>query len=96
MYELDEEAKKNWPLTNNSQDTLVLRQIKMYLARIEKLENENIELRDTLIKFRAWGTDGCPKCGVGRITLFHKEDLCMKCNERNEDDRKPNLPTARK
>jgi hypothetical protein len=57
---------------------------------IETLRAANAKLRDTLASFITWGTDDCPRCETGRMSLFVKKgQVCLSCaleSERKESN----------
>lgn len=51
-----------------------------YKTKLDQ-ERANVRRRDeALAKFRLWGSDGCPTCETGRITLYVANSVCIKCN----------------
>lgn len=35
-------------------------------------------------RFKLWGTDGCPRCHHGRVTLYYLSSQCVECENQEE------------
>lgn len=80
-----EEMARNW---TESKEQATAREwsaygdvrMEAYLAGYRARDAEVEGLKEELSRFSIWGTDACPGCEAGRITLFVKSGRCAECH----------------
>lgn len=71
---LVEKLRRSWNAADGFQD-----QVAIALAAIEQAEQRGRQQR---YEYQVYGTDACPHCDHGRVTLYFRVNMCVECEHK--------------